>query len=64
MEAPDVLVRTIDKLRDAGLSPAILPPWYDVDDLKDWRVLAGHLRGLRCAGIDPGLPRVERLLTI
>ena len=60
---PEVLSRTIDALRDTGLSLAILPPWYDVDDLDDWRTLAGHLRALRRAGIEPGLPRVERMLT-
>jgi rSAM/selenodomain-associated transferase 1 len=59
---PDVLGQTIDRLRDTGLSLAVLPPWYDVDTPDDWRVLAGHIRALRRAGMDPRLPRTEALL--
>lgn len=60
---PDVLSLTIDRLQTAGRSAAILPPWYDVDDPNDLRMLRGHLRALRCAGVDPGLPRLEGLLS-
>jgi rSAM/selenodomain-associated transferase 1 len=42
---------------------ALLPPWYDVDTLEDWRMLQGHVAALRRAGLDPGVPRTERLLT-
>ncbi len=59
---PDVLAQTIDHLRDTGLSLAVLPPWYDVDTPDDWRMLAGHLAALRRAGMDPSLPRIERLI--
>jgi hypothetical protein len=59
---PAVLSQTIDLLRDTGRSLAVLPPWYDVDTPDDWRTLSGHLRALRRSGLDPGLPRVERLL--
>ena len=27
----------------------------------DWQMLVGHLHGMRAAGIDPGVPRTERL---
>jgi hypothetical protein len=57
-----VLGQTLDRLRDAGRSLAVLPPWYDVDTPDDWRVLAGHVRAMRRAGMAPGLPRVEALL--
>jgi rSAM/selenodomain-associated transferase 1 len=57
----DVLAQTIDMLRDTGLSLSVLPPWYDVDTSDDWRMLAGHLKAMRRAGLDPGLPRVEAL---
>jgi rSAM/selenodomain-associated transferase 1 len=40
----------------------LLPPWYDVDTLDDWRTLRGHLRAMRRGGIDPGLPHTEALL--
>jgi rSAM/selenodomain-associated transferase 1 len=59
---PKVLAQTIDRLRDTGLSLAILPPWYDVDTPDNWRVLAGHVRALRRAGVEVGLPRTEELV--
>lgn len=40
---------------------ALLPPWYDVDTLDDWRMLQGHLAALQRAGIDPELPRTLAL---
>jgi glycosyltransferase A (GT-A) superfamily protein (DUF2064 family) len=58
---PAVLGQTIDRLRDTGLSLAVLPPWYDVDTPDDLRLLVGHMRALRRAGLNPGLPRIERL---
>jgi len=58
---PDVLSQTIDAIRDTGRSLGVLPPWYDVDTPDDWRTLRGHVRALRRAGVDPGLPRVETL---
>jgi rSAM/selenodomain-associated transferase 1 len=57
-----VLGQTIDRLRDTALSLAVLPPWYDVDTPDDWRMLAGHVRALRRAGLNPGLPRLEALI--
>jgi rSAM/selenodomain-associated transferase 1 len=59
---PSVLGQTIDRLRDTGLSLAVLPPWYDVDTLEAWRMLAGHVRALRRAGLNPGLPRLGALI--
>lgn len=59
---PSVLSQTIDRLGDAGVSLAVLPPWYDVDTPDDWRMLAGHLRALRRSRLDPGLPRTESLI--
>jgi rSAM/selenodomain-associated transferase 1 len=58
---PAVLGQTIDRLRDTGLSLGVLPPWYDVDTPDDLRLLVGHMRALRRAGLNPGLPRIERL---
>jgi rSAM/selenodomain-associated transferase 1 len=60
---PSVLSQTIERLRDTGLSLSVLPPWYDVDTLDDWRMLTGHLSALRLAGMDPGLPRTEALIS-
>ena len=54
--------QTAKHMRDLGLSLACLPPWYDVDDGDDWEVLALHIVGMREAGIDPHVPRTERLL--
>jgi rSAM/selenodomain-associated transferase 1 len=55
-----VLRQTVERLGDATL--VLLPPWYDVDGPADWEVLAGHVAALRRAGINPNVPRTERLL--
>ena len=57
-----VLAETLLRLPDAGWRLALLPPWYDVDTLEDWRMLQGHVAALRRAGLDPGLPHTEPLL--
>jgi rSAM/selenodomain-associated transferase 1 len=50
-----VLKETIARLRDPAWRVSVLPPWYDVDTLADWRMLRGHLAALQRAGVDPGL---------
>ena len=60
-ETPNVLGQMIDHLTRTGLSLLTLPPWYRVSRQEDVRTLDGHLRALRLAGFDPGLPRLERL---
>ena len=54
-----VLRDTIARLHESS-KIALLPPWYDVDTLEDWRMLQGHIAALRRAGRDPGAPRTER----
>ena len=56
-----VLGQTVDRLTGSGLSVGVLPPWCDIDRPDDWTMLQGHLRAMRLAGIDPGLPRTEAL---
>jgi rSAM/selenodomain-associated transferase 1 len=58
---PQVLTQTVAKVSRAGLSLALLPPWYDVDTLEDWQMLRGHLAAMRLAGIDPGLRHTTAL---
>lgn len=55
-----VLRDTIARV-DAATRVALLPPWYDVDTLDDWRMLQGHIVALRKAGHEPGVPYTERL---
>jgi rSAM/selenodomain-associated transferase 1 len=59
---PEVTTATVARVRSAGLRLALLPPWYDVDTLDDWRMLCGHLQAMRCAGIDPEVPHTEKLV--
>lgn len=57
---PEVLSQTVERFAAGRL--ALLPPWYDVDTLDDWKMLQGHVQALRRAGYDPGIPNTERLL--
>jgi rSAM/selenodomain-associated transferase 1 len=57
-----VLADTMGSLGDRGWRLSLLPPWYDVDTLGDWRMLQGHVAAMRRAGLDPELPSIERLL--
>ena len=59
---PDVLAQTIDRLDGTGRSVSVLPPWYDVDTPESLRMLRGHLRAMRRAGMDPLLTRTEAWL--
>src|SRR5262245_11705482 len=58
---PTVLAETVARLTDPRRRLALLPPWYDLDTITDWQMLQGHLRALRRAGIDPGVPHLEQL---
>jgi rSAM/selenodomain-associated transferase 1 len=58
----DVLAGTVARLADGGWRLELLPPWYDVDTMDDWRMLRGHLAAMRRAGVDAGVPHVENLL--
>lgn len=59
---PRVLEQTVQRVQSAGISLHLLPPWYDVDTPGDLQMLSGHLAAQRAAGIDPQIPRTERLL--
>lgn len=59
---PRVLGQTVDRVVAAGLSLGLLPPWYDVDEFDDLRMLDGHLRAMRAAGEAVDTPALERLL--
>lgn len=48
---PDVLVRSLDKAKAAGVHAHVLPWWYDVDDAADLSRLAWHARTLPRAHI-------------
>ncbi len=57
-----VLAETVARL-GPGWRLALLPPWYDVDEPRDWAMLRGHLAALRRAGLVPGVPHTEALET-
>ena len=60
---PHVLTETVARLADRSWRLALLPPWYDVDTPNDWAMLRGHVAALRRAGVDPGVPHTEALLS-
>ena|SRR5438270_5520118 len=57
-----VLDSTMEAIARGRYRFAILPPWYDVDTLDDWRMLKGHVAAMRQAGFDPEIVHTERLL--
>ncbi len=59
----NVLVQSIARLTDSACHLALLPPWYDVDTLDDWKMLQGHVGAMRRAGLDSGVPHTEQLLS-
>lgn len=59
---PGVLEATIDRLAKTTLRLTLLPIWYDVDTADDLAHLRGHVLAMRHAGLDPGVPCVERLM--
>ena len=42
---PAVFAQTVDRARELGLEPAVLPSWYDVDDPDSLRRLDAELSG-------------------
>jgi rSAM/selenodomain-associated transferase 1 len=48
--------------RIGGKKLELMPPWYDIDTIDDWNMLVGHVKALRRVGMDPGVPRLERLI--
>jgi rSAM/selenodomain-associated transferase 1 len=57
--------RVLDQMLDqvgSFAKVAILAPWYDIDTADDWAMMRGHTKAMRRAGIDPGVPRLERLM--
>jgi uncharacterized protein len=57
-----VLAQTTERLQAASWSFTLLPPWYDVDTLADWRKLPSRIAAIRAAGLDPQAPRTEAML--
>jgi len=53
---------TISAIQHAGYRLTLLPPWYDVDTLDDWRMLQDEVAMKRELGLNPGIPQTERLL--
>jgi len=57
-----VLAQTVARLAEPTWRLALLPPWYDIDLVRGWQVLRGHIAAMRRAGIDPGVPTIEELI--
>lgn len=45
-----VLDQMVRRIVAAELSFALLPPWYDIDNVDDLRMLAGHIRAMTRSG--------------
>jgi hypothetical protein len=48
--ASSVLAQTVQRITANGLSLALVPPWYDIDDVNDLWTLAGHIRAMTRSG--------------
>jgi rSAM/selenodomain-associated transferase 1 len=60
---PEVLEKTLERVKAAGLTHRLLRPWYDVDTPEDLRFLRVHLQGLIWNGRPAGsCPRTQAIL--
>jgi rSAM/selenodomain-associated transferase 1 len=57
-----VLEETLDKIRSGGLSCSVLPPWYDVDDVRSLNLLKVMILARRVEHSDR-LHHTERVLS-
>ena len=57
-----VLEQTVERLRAAGARLAVLPVWYDVDTLADWKFLKSHVQALDAAGSQMNLQATRQVL--
>lgn len=60
---PSVLAQTMARAAAAGLSPGLLPPWYDVDTRADLRLLRAHVQAMEQTGAACICPRTAAWLT-
>ena len=58
-----VLAQTVQRISELGLSLALLPPWYDVDDLTDLNMLVGHIRAMTRSGQTHPCPVTAEVLS-
>jgi rSAM/selenodomain-associated transferase 1 len=59
-----VLERTLDRIEERELVPALLPLWYDVDTVDDLRFLRVHLRGLALGSAPRSLHTLDAMRRI
>jgi rSAM/selenodomain-associated transferase 1 len=57
-----VLSQTVKRIAEADLSLTLLPPWYDIEDLDDLWMLAGHIRAMTRSGITHPCPVTASVL--
>jgi rSAM/selenodomain-associated transferase 1 len=60
---PTVLLETLRRARELGLSISLLDPWYDVDTPEDLARLRTHLAALALAGQEIPCPRTWQHLS-
>jgi rSAM/selenodomain-associated transferase 1 len=51
-----VFALTMERAREIGLEPVVLPAWYDVDDAASYAMLEAELDGMRPAFADDDTP--------
>ena len=59
----DVFQQTVTRIREAGVTLGLLPPWYDIDTPEDLAFLHAHIASMRLAGDTGQAVRTEALLT-
>lgn len=57
-----VLAQTVQRMSEAGVSLFLLPPWYDIDDVDDLWMLAGHVRAMTRSGQTHPCPLTAKVL--
>ena len=61
-QSSSILSQTVQRIADSDLTLSLLPPWYDIDNIDDLWMLAGHVRAMTRSGVTHPCPLTAKVL--